>query len=393
MTSSSPPKGILHGIRVLDLTNMLSGPYCTMMLADHGAEVIKIESPRGDTSRSNGPFRDDDPDHLWGGYFVSLNRGKKSLMLNLKSEDGKQAFLSLIASAQVVVENFRPEVMDRLGLSYETLASRNPALIYAAVRGFGDKRTGDSPYSAWPSYDVVAQAMGGLIGITGPDADTPTKVGPGIGDIFAGLQLAFGILAALRHAEQTGEGQYLDVAMYDAMLSLCERIVYQNSFEGAVPGPEGNGHPLLAPFGMFEAKDGHITIGCVEDSFWTTLAEIIEPGLEHDQRYTTKAGRRASRDEVNKIVNDWTRERTKQQLAKLLGGRIPFGPVNTITDIKADPHTAVRDMIVDISNPNGDAWQVAGNPLKFTKTPAPAPGNPPALNEHSDELLAQKLFD
>ena len=182
--------GILHGVRVLDLTRMLSGPYATMMLADHGAEVVKIEDRAGDTSRANGPFRDDDLGHDWAGYFVSLNRSKKSIALDLKTEADKADFRALVAVADVVVENFRPGVMERLGLSYESLAQINPRLVYAAVRGFGDPRSGASPYADWPSYDVVAQAMGGLISLTGPDADTPTKAGPGIGDVFADQVLA-----------------------------------------------------------------------------------------------------------------------------------------------------------------------------------------------------------
>ena len=182
---------ILKGLRVLDLSRMLSGPYCTMHLADHGAEVIKIEGSSGDTSRGNGPFRDDDPSQDWAGYFVSLNRGKKSVRLDLKSESGKASFRKLAATADVIVENFRPGVMERLGLAYETLAAENPKLVYAAIRGFGDPRTGASPYSDWPSYDVVAQAMGGLMAMTGPDDATPTKTGPGVGDIFAGMMMAF----------------------------------------------------------------------------------------------------------------------------------------------------------------------------------------------------------
>ncbi|MCB2122189.1 MAG: CoA transferase, partial [Rhodobacteraceae bacterium] len=162
--------GILNGIRVLDLSRMLSGPYCTMMLADHGAEVIKIEDRLGDTSRQNGPFRDDDPTHDWAGYYVSLNRSKKSVQLDLKTSEGKAAFRALAATADVVVENFRPGVMERLGLSYESLAEANPRLVYAAIRGFGDPRSGESPYQDWPAYDVVAQAMGGLVALTGPDA-------------------------------------------------------------------------------------------------------------------------------------------------------------------------------------------------------------------------------
>jgi crotonobetainyl-CoA:carnitine CoA-transferase CaiB-like acyl-CoA transferase len=296
---------ILKGLRVLDLSRMLSGPYCTMHLADHGAEVIKIESDEGDTSRGNGPFREDDPGHDWAGYFVSLNRGKKSVQLNLKSPEGAAQFRALAATADVIVENFRPGVMDRLGLSYESLAAENPNLVYAAIRGFGDPRTGESPYANWPSYDVVAQAMGGLMSITGPDAETPTKTGPGVGDIFAGMMMAFGIMAALREAESTGKGQFVDVAMYDAMISLCERMVYLHDITGKVPGPEGNRHPFLTPFGLYPASDGHIALGIVDDAFWRRLTTLMgQPELGNDPRFASRAKRAEHAAKVNRVVSD-----------------------------------------------------------------------------------------
>lgn len=382
--------GILNGIRVLDLSRMLSGPYCTMMLADHGAEVIKIEDRLGDTSRQNGPFRDDDPTHDWAGYYVSLNRSKKSVQLDLKTSDGKAAFRALAATADVVVENFRPGVMERLGLSYESLAEANPRLVYAAIRGFGDPRSGESPYQDWPAYDVVAQAMGGLVALTGPDAGTPTKVGPGIGDVFAGSLMAFGILAALRQAEATGQGQFVDIAMYDAMVSLCERAIYQHDFDGTVPGPEGNFHPLLAPFGVFPARDGHVAIGIVDDAFWRMLASAMGKGaLGTDPRYATRADRRAHADEVNAMVADWTAARTKAELATALGGLVPFGPVNTVADIVADPHIAARGMIAEVPHPEPGRrnWRVAGNPLHFSKNPAPRPAAPARLGQHNDAAV------
>ncbi|MED5531301.1 MAG: CoA transferase, partial [Pseudomonadota bacterium] len=260
--------GILSGIRVLDLTRMLSGPYCTMMLADHGADVIKIESPSGDTSRVTGPFRKEDLAKEWSGYFVSLNRNKKSLSLNLKTSQGREQLLKLVKTADVLVENFRPGVMEKMGLGYDEIRGLNEKIVYAAISGFGNPVSGESPYKNWPSYDVVAQAMGGLIGITGPNKNTPTKVGPGVGDIFSGLMMSFGIIAAIREAEKTGKGQLIDLAMYDAVISLCERIIYQHDLDGSIPGPQGNGHPLLVPFGIFKAKDGFIALGIVDDSFW-----------------------------------------------------------------------------------------------------------------------------
>ena len=384
-------KGILNGIRVLDLSRMLSGPYCTMMLSDHGAEVIKIESGAGDSSRLNGPFRKDDPKQDWAGYFVSLNRSKKSVKINLKSKEGKDAFLSLVTSADVVVENFRPGVMERLGLSFETLSELNPRLVYAAIRGFGDPRSGKSPYSDWPSYDVVAQAMGGVMSLTGPDADSFTKVGPGIGDIFSGMMMAFGILAALRLAEATGEGQFVDVAMYDAVLSLCERAVYLNDFNGTTPGPEGNNHPFLAPFGLFEAKDGAVAIGVVEDKFWQILADAMGgDALCSNAKFATRAARAEHKDALNSLVETWTKGHTKAELSAILGGKIPFGPLNSITDIVDDPHVLERSMLAQVHNPDSPKapWTVASNPLRFSASKSPPLGSPPRLGQHNGQYLS-----
>lgn len=383
--------GILKGIRVLDLSRMLSGPYCTMMLADHGAEVIKIEGKGGDTSRATGPFREDDPERAWAGYFVSLNRGKKSVQLDLKTDEGKAAFRALAATADVIVENFRPGVMERLGLSYESLAEANPKLVYGAVRGFGDPRSGASPYAAWPSYDVVAQAMGGVMAITGPDADTPTKVGPGVGDIFTGLMLSFGIIAALRQAEATGQGEFVDVAMYDAMISLCERSAYIHDMTGDVPGPEGNGHPLLAPFGLFPAIDGHVALGVVDDAFWRSLTDAMgQPDLANDPRYATRPARTENRAEVNALVAAWSATHSKAALSDLLGGKVPFGPLNTIQDIFADPHVAAREMLAEITPEGGKGkpWTVAANPLRFAGQERGAYAAPPSLGQHNDTYLA-----
>lgn len=381
---------ILKGLRVLDLSRMLSGPYCTMHLADHGAEVIKIEGGGGDTSRGNGPFRDDDPDHEWAGYFVSLNRGKKSIRLDLKSESGKASFRKLAATADVIVENFRPGVMERLGLAYETLAADNPKLVYAAIRGFGDPRSGSSPYSDWPSYDVVAQAMGGLTAMTGPDSETPTKTGPGVGDIFAGMMMAFGIMAALREAEATGKGQFVDVAMYDAMISLCERMVYLHDMTGVVPGPEGNGHPFLAPFGLFPAKDGHVALGIVDDAFWRRLAGLMgQPGLGDDPRFATRAARSADSAELNALVASWSGLHSKAELTTLLGGEVPYGPMNTIADIACDPHVAARRMLAKVAAPDQEPWTVAANPLRFGAHGHGPLSAPPALG--ADDNLLEAL--
>lgn len=382
--------GILAGVRVLDFSRMLSGPYCTMMLADHGAEVIKIESPDGDTSRSNGPYRDDDPERQWAGYFVSLNRSKKSIVLDLKSDEGRDAALKLAKDADVLVENFRPGVMERLGLGYDDIAEINPRLVYASISGFGNPRNGESPYVKWPSYDVVAQAMGGLMSITGPDASTPMKSGPGVGDIFTGMMMAFAIIAALRHAERSGEGQFVDIAMYDAMVSLCERIIYQRDIEAVSPVPTGNGHPLLAPFGLFPASDGFISIGVVDDAFWHALTIAMDmPGLADDARFSDKAGRRTNAALVNEIVRGWTSRFSKAELSTKLGGKLPFGPVNNARDIMEDPHIAVRGMLAELPHPTPGAkpWTVAANPVQFSKTPAPSLRAAPVLGADNSRYL------
>ncbi|MBC7162800.1 MAG: CoA transferase [Immundisolibacter sp.] len=382
--------GALAGLRVLDLSQVLAGPFCTQMLADHGAEVIKIEPPEGDPARRFAPFRADDTERAFGGYFQSINRGKKSVVLDLKTDAGRAAFLKLVASADVLVENYRAGVMERLGLGFEALAKINPRLVYGAIRGFGDPRSGESPYNDWPAFDVVAQAMGGIMGITGPTADQPLKIGPGVGDTVPALMLAFGILAAVRHAERSGQGQFLDISMIDGVLALCERLVHQYSYAGEVAGPEGNGHPLLCPFGLFRAADGWVAIGCPTDKFWVELAAAIgRPELAVDSGWATNAARLARRGEVTTLIEGFTGQRSKAQLKALFGGRVPFGPVQNAAEIFADPHFAARDMLVQVEQP-GSATPVtiAGVPVHLSATPGAVRGRAPKLGEHTAEVLA-----
>lgn len=382
--------GALAGTRVIDLTQMLAGPYCTMMLADQGAQVIKIEPVGGDPTRNFGPFRKDDRERHFGGYFQSTNRNKLSLALDLKQPGGRDILLTLIRGADIVVENFRAGVMDRLGVGYEVLAKENPRLVYAAIRGFGDPRTGASPHVDRPAFDVVAQAMGGAMGITGPDAHTPMKIGPGIGDIFPASLAAFGILAAYHHAVRTGQGQFVDVAMYDGIVSLCERAVYQYSYTGSSPVPEGNQHPILCPFGVFTALDGQVTIGCPRDTFWVELVSIIgRPELGTDPRFSTNNQRLVHRAETVELVESWTRMRTKAEIAEALGVRVPFGPVNTAADIYADPHMKAREMLVEVEHPGSrKPVTVASTPIRMTATPGGVTRRAPLTGEHTDELLA-----
>jgi crotonobetainyl-CoA:carnitine CoA-transferase CaiB-like acyl-CoA transferase len=298
--------GPLAGLRVIDLTWMLAGPYATMLLADLGADVIKVEPPGGDPMRAVGPFRDDDTLRAYGGYFQSINRNKRSVVIDLKSDSGTRQLHHLVDDADVLIENFRAGVMERLGVGYEQLQARNARLVYAAIRGFGDARTGESPYTDRPAVDVTIQAMAGLMGITGPQPGSPLKTGPGIGDIFPAALCAVGVLAACREADRSGEGQFVDVAMFDAVLSLCERIVYQHSYDGSVPGPQGNGHPLFCPFDIFPCADGHIAICASDDHQWRVLCEAMgRPELATDPRYGDGDARRINAAEVRALVESW----------------------------------------------------------------------------------------
>ncbi|MEM9725168.1 MAG: CoA transferase [Pseudomonadota bacterium] len=383
--------GALSDIRILDLTQMLAGPFGTMMLADHGAEVIKIESPKGDMTRAGGPFPAEDQTRTHGGYFQSVNRNKKSVVLDLKTEAGRAAFLRLVESADAVTENFRVGVMEKLGLGYETLRDVNPKLVYVALRGFGDPRTGRSPYADWPAFDVVAQAMGGIMGITGDKGGRPTKIGPGVGDIIPGVMLAFGVLAGVHHARRTGLGQFIDVGMVDSVLSVCERMVYQHSIQGVVAEPEGDGHPFMCPFGMFPARDGFVTIAAPQQPMFAQLCALIDaPELKDDPRFGSMADRGAHRADLLELLSAATRRFTKAELHARLGGVIPFGPVMRMDEIAADPHFAAREMLAEIDQPGSAApVQVAGVPVKMTETPGRVATRGPHLGEHTEQLLRE----
>ena len=390
-TAASPePTGPLHGVRVLDLTQALAGPYCTMLLADLGADVVKVEPPTGDMTRFPGPFTPEDTERSYGGYFASINRGKRSIVLDLKDPDDRTAFIDLARTADVVVENSRAGVMDRLGVGYERLAEANPRLVYAAVRGFGDPRTGASPYVDWPAFDIVAQAMGGLVSITGTPEDH-AKSGPSVGDIFAGTLNAVGLLAALVEARGSGRGQFVDVAMYDAVLSLCEGAAYQYSYTGRVPIPTGNGHPVIAPFDLFPTTDGQCAIGTPTDLLFQRLCERIgRPELTADARFAGAIDRLRNRPALTAALTAWTRSRTTSEIVELLGGEIPVGPVNDMAAIYADPHVAERDMLVSVEQPDGSRpVTLVGQPIKMTRSHTGIRNRPPRLGEHTAEVLAE----
>jgi crotonobetainyl-CoA:carnitine CoA-transferase CaiB-like acyl-CoA transferase len=382
--------GPLAGVRIVDLTQALAGPYCTMLLADLGADVIKVESPRGDMTRFSGPFTSDDTKRAFGGYFASLNRSKRSVVLDLKTPDGREALMRLAEKSDALVENMAAGVMDRLGLSYETLAERAPRLVYAAIRGFGDPRTGKSPYVERPAFDIVAQAMGGLVGVTGTPETGGLRCGPSVGDIFPGTLAALGLVSAVLHARETDQGQFLDVAMYDAILSLCEHYVYLYSYGVESPGPLGNAHPFLCPFDVFDAKDGQMAIAAPTDKHWRILCDIIgRPELGHDERFARNEGRQQHADEIRAIVGEWTAGYTRQEIADVLSRLVAAGPVNTMEDIFSDPHVTAREMLPEVEQVGGRPVKLAGAPIKLTRTPSRIYRRAPVLGEHTEEILRE----
>ncbi|SFB95591.1 succinate--mesaconate CoA-transferase [Halobiforma haloterrestris] len=382
--------GALSNLRVLDLTQVLAGPYCTMLLADMGADVVKIERPGGDLIRSNPPFVDDAETEAYGGYFQSVNRGKRSIELDFGDDEDRADFLSLVEEADVVVENYRSGTMAKYDLEYETLREHNPLLIYSSIRGFGDPRTGETHRQGQPSFDLIAQALGGVMEITGPADGPPTKVGPGVGDLFTATLNCIGILAAVNHREQTGEGQYVDTGMYDAMLSLTERAIYQQSYTGEAPTRRGNSHPTLFPYDAFETADGYAVIAAFGTNHWREVCAAMDRE-DLAEEYPDRASRLEHREYLREQIADWTLERTTDDLVDALEGRVPVAPVQNTEDIFADPHVHARDMLVPVEQPGTDtAVEIAGSPIKMTETPPEPGGRAPLLDEHREEVLGEE---
>jgi crotonobetainyl-CoA:carnitine CoA-transferase CaiB-like acyl-CoA transferase len=279
--------------------------------------------------------------------------------------------------------------MDRLGLGYEALAAINERLVYAAIRGFGDPRSGESPYVDWPAFDIVAQAMGGLVSVTGAADGTVMKAGPSIGDIYSGALATIGVLAALVSALRSGKGQFVDVAMVDAVLSLCEGAVYQYDYTGTVPAPTGNGHPIIAPFDIYPTLDGYCGIAAGQENLFRTLCERMgQPEIATDARFAEFHTRVANRVALNDEVSAWTQTKTTKEVVDLLGGDVPVGPVNTMADVFSDPHFAIRNMVVEIEQPDGSRpVHVAGQPIKMSRDSTDVRSRPPKLDEHRQQIL------
>lgn len=362
--ASPAVSGPLSGITVVDLTRVLAGPYATMVLADLGARVIKVEHPRGDDARHIGPFVDGD-----SAYFASINRGKDGAVVDLKDAAGRGRFEALLDGADVLVENFRPGVLDRLGYGWPNLHARWPRLVYAAVSGFG--ATG--PYASRPAYDMVVQGMGGIMSITGEPGGPPTRVGTSVGDITAGLFTAVGVLAALRDRDRTGAGQMVDVAMLDCQVAILENAIARFAATGEVPGPIGSHHPSIAPFGSFRAGDGWLIIAAGNDALFSTLCQVIDrPTLPADPRFATNSERTTHREELaGEIEAALATDTVSAWLPRLSAAGIPSGPINDVAAVLDDPQVRQRQMVVTIDDPGSplDGLRVAGNPIKLSAHP------------------------
>ena len=385
------PTGPLQGIRILDCTQAIAGPWSTMMLGDLGADVIKIEAPRGDLQRPMAPYTREDQERSYGGSFSTYNRNKRGIVLDFNNREDREKFLALVETADALVENMRAGVMDGLGLGWEVLKARNPRLVYGAIRGFGDPRSGASPHAEWPAYDVIAQAMGGLVAQNGNSSDDRIQVGPFIGDIYPGTVGAMGVLAALFHAQKTGEGQFVDVAMVDSIMALGEMGVMRYSYLGKPDTPpSGNRNDFAVPFDVFETKDGSMAIAAPTDNHWRELANAMgHPEWGHDEDKATIRARVKNREPLDEALGNWAKARTNSEILELIGGKVPCGPVNLPGDLFSDPHVEAREMLVAVEQPSGRPIVQVASPIKLSATPAGVHRRAPRLGEHTDEVLSE----
>jgi formyl-CoA transferase len=377
----------LEGLRVVDLTRVLSGPYCTMQLGDMGAEVIKVEQPgKGDDTRAFAPPYQGDQ----AAYFLSINRNKKSITLDMKSEAGKAVLWRLIETSDILVENFRPGAMERLGFGYAAVKKRRPAMVYASISGFG--QTG--PQKDRPGYDVIVQGEAGIMDITGPQDGAPYKVGAAIGDLVSGLYAVQGILAALYAARATGQGQHVDVSMYEAVASLLTFNAGIYFATGEPPRRRGNAHPTIVPYETFEAADGWINLGVANDDLWQRFCKAAErPDLAADARYLKAADRVRNREELVPIVRTLVRTRTRDDwMARLeKAGGVPAGAIRTVGEVCESDLLKARGMIAEMPHAGVGVVKAVKNAVHLSGTPLDAYAAPPQLGEHTHEVLTRLL--
>ena len=370
-------KGPLSGIVVVDLSRILAGPYCTLLMAEMGARVIKVEPPKGgDDARAYGPFINGKST-----YFASVNRGKESIALDLKNDADRATFEKLLAKADVVVENFRPGTMEKLGYGWDALHAKYPKLIYAAASGFGHS----GPNSKDPAYDMVMQGMGGIMSITGNEGQQPSRVGMSIGDIGAGLYTAVAVNAALVHRLKTGESTKVDIGMFDCQLALLENAIMRYTVEGEIPGPLGARHPTITPFQAFKTSDGAIIIAAGNDGLFVKTCEALgRPDMAANADYKTNALRQKHHGRLEREMEDVLKANTTAHWIAVVGkAGVPCGPINNIAQALAHPQVAARNMVVEVPDGSGGMLKLAGNPLKMSAFTDP-PTRPPAPDLDSD---------
>ena len=376
----------LEDLVVLDLSRVLAGPFCTMLLKDLGAEIIKVERPEtGDDSRHFGPFIEGR-----SAYFISLNWGKKSITLNLKDEEDRNTFLGLVKKVDILVENFRPTTMKKLNLDYNTLKEYNEKLIYAAISGFGHS----GPYSDKAAYDMIVQAAGGIMSITGEPDRPPVRVGASIGDIVAALFATVGILAAVHERKKTGKGKKVDIAMLDSQIAILENAIARYTASGEAPGPLGNRHPSITPFQAFKAKDEWFIIAVGNDNIWAKFCEAIgREDLIDDPRFKTNDKRTENREELVEIINDFVIDKKADDVIELLDNHgVPAGPINDVEDLFNHPQVEARNMLVDVVDPDDGRFTIAGNPIKLSDTQDETERErAPKLGEHTEEIIKKYL--
>jgi CoA:oxalate CoA-transferase len=386
MVRSDKAKKALSGIRVLDLTRVLAGPFCTMLLGDMGAEIIKIETPgHGDDARRYPPFIGRE-----SAYFMNLNRNKKSLVLNLKRPRAKEIFLKLAEKSDVVIENFRPGTMEKLGLGHAVIKSRNPDIVYACISGFG--HTG--PYRDLPGYDIIGQAMGGIMSITGWPDSPPTRTGTAIADVLAGLNACVGILAGLLAVKNGAAGQKVDIALVDSVVSAMETIIQIYLVENRVPQRTGNRYEFIYPYDTFKAKDGWVVIAIGNNKLWEVFCRAIDRvELLENPAYRDNYDRVKSHEPVRQIVEAWSQNKPVREIVDfMLSYKIPCAPIYSVREVVEDQHIAgARRMIREIDHPIAGPMKVIGSPINMSQTPAEVESPAPLLGQHSESILMQVL--
>ena len=385
MTQTATPwTGPLHGVRVLDFTRVLAGPAAALALADMGAEVIKIEPPgTGDETRTFPPIKGGESH-----YYLSVNRGKKSIVVDLKSPEGVALVKDLAAKCDIVLENYRPGVMDRLGLGYETLSAINPRIIYCAISGYG--QTG--PLKDNPSFDIVLQAMSGALSMNGDPDGLPTKLGIPLGDLVGGINGPIGVLSALYERERTGRGRFIDVSLMDGLIGMLGYIAQLAFFTGQDPARQGSQHPNLVPYGIFPARnEGSIVVACLTPGFWGRICKSIgREELTADPRYDTLEKRRDARGEVNEIVSEFTRRHSVDELVAIFTEyEVPHAPILGVTDALSQPQAKARGMVIEVEHETLGTIPIVNRPVTFEGQPVPEA--PPVLGQHTDQILTDIL--